>query len=197
MFWSNIFVSHEKSRVFVLSLNMQKKKRCILDKILFKISPYPVIKKNMTCRWGCICCKCTYIKFLDVSSNEKGSFFFQRAVGEKGPSSSFSTRPHFGGTFTIILGDLCHHVLIFQFSGASIESMGTLVKLTVLCQFCLVGICLMKGESLSSEIGFIENQHHFTKHFFRYLKWRNPKTYISCVDTAYLREFPHPQNSRK
>ena len=32
----------------------------------------------------------------------------------------------------------------------------------------------------------------FTKHF-RYLKWRNPKTYISCIGSAYVRENPTPK----
>ena len=32
----------------------------------------------------------------------------------------------------------------------------------------------------------------FTKHF-RYLKWRHILTYISCMDTAYVRENPTPK----
>ena len=39
------------------------------------------------------------------------------------------------------------------------------------------------------------DQHPITKHF-RYLKWRNPKSYTSCMDRAYVRECPQLQNSR-
>ena len=52
---------------------------------------------------------------------------------------------------------------------------------------------LSKGHPAGKKTS-LDLQHIFTKDFSeRYLKWRNPKTYISYMDTAYVRENPPPR----